>query len=83
MTNEAHILCRYQVGVDGVWHLSTFNGAPDTLPRKAGTEPDWLKTILDVGAVADAFITPVPPPPYRILWFRVDQSYNLTRFGYE
>jgi len=60
-----------------------FKDQQDPTPRKAGTEPDWLKTILDVATVADAFITPVHPPPYRILWFRVDQSYNLIRFGYE
>lgn len=81
MKNES-ILCRYQVGDNGTWHLSLFNNE-NPQPKQEGTEPDWLKTILAVASAADAFITPKHPPPYRILWFRMDQSHNLISFGHD
>jgi len=80
-------LYRYQTNIDGLWHLSSFNDSQTNHTRlmanQRGTEPDWLKLILDVAGAAEAFIEPKHQPPYRILWFRVDQSYNLIRFGYD
>jgi hypothetical protein len=84
-TDEA--LYRYQVQSDGQWRVSAFDvsGIPNKGPTagQRGMEPDWLKLILDVAGAAEAFIEPEFQPPYRILWFRVDQSYNLIRFGYD
>lgn len=80
-------LYRYQVNTDGRWHLSSFDNShinpAGLMASQRGTEPDWLKLILDVAGAAEAFIEPKFQPPYRILWFHADQSYNLIRFGYD
>lgn len=76
------IVCRYQVTSEGEWHLNAYSRAlADRHGVDPGSEPEWLKPILVLAAAADAFVHPLYPPPYRILWFQVDQSLNFLRFG--
>ena len=86
------LLCRYQVSAN-YWHLNMYNMQVGKPPRdfvsqartqgQPGDEPDWLKTILAVATVGDHFILPADPPPYKVLWFHIDEHNNLLRFGYD
>lgn len=89
MSKSDHgIPCRYQESLDGVWYLNVYGSA--VAPKATtgqwfgetfDTRPEWLLPILDVAAAADAFIKPVDPPPYRVLWFHIDGKFNLIGFG--
>jgi hypothetical protein len=90
MSKPEPILCRYQVQLDGRWHLSVYHdpkGCVDKQTPKrtgvAGTEPNWLKTVTDAAAIGGVFIEPKDPPPYRIVWFSVDEGLNLREFGHD
>lgn len=82
------VSCRYQESLDSVWYLTIYGSAMSPkaptgqqFGETLDTRPGWLLPILDVAAAADAFIKPVDPPPYRVLWFRIDREYNLIGFG--
>jgi hypothetical protein len=84
---ENGVSCRYQEALNGTWYLTVYGavGSPPLAGNWSGDmldlRPEWLLPILDVAAAADAFIKPVDPPPYRVLWFRIDHEYNLIGFG--
>jgi hypothetical protein len=90
MSKPEPILCRYQVQLDGGWHLASYHDpkgcvskATGTRTGAAGTEPDWLKPVLHAAALGGYYIEPKDPPPYRIVWFSVDEGLNLLRFGHD
>lgn len=80
-------MCRYQDSATGEWYLTIYGLVGEALPGgnwsgdSLDLRPEWLLPILDVAAAADEFIKPVDPPPYRVLWFRIDGKYNLIGFG--
>jgi hypothetical protein len=76
--------CRYTENIDGSWSFSMFSTAN---PRRGegsggtrGTQPEWLKKIVEVAVVADAFQVVPHPPPGRVLWFELDDHGELSKF---
>jgi hypothetical protein len=73
--NEREV--RYQAAGD-VWHTTIYNnGDISHNDGKLGTQPVWLQTILDVAKVGGHLNLLHEGPPDAILWFKVNEDYNL------
>lgn len=58
------------------WH----NGIEKSHRGFIDNTPGWLRDILVTAKVAGAIRPIATPPPEVILWFRTDNSHNLTEF---
>jgi len=68
---------RYQEDGD-MWHTTIYNnGDTSHNDGKLGTQPVWLQTILDVAKVGGHRKPLRDGPPDAILWFKVNEDYNL------
>ena len=47
-----------------------------------GSQPDWLRLILDVARVGGHLGTLPSGPPEVLIWFTVDHNYNLLEFTF-
>ena len=83
VNSQAHI-CRYVEQVDGSWNLSMFFPAKpkrgDGSGGTRGTQPEWLKKIVEIAVVADAFQSVPHPPPNKVLWFELDDKGEFVKF---
>jgi hypothetical protein len=84
LVNTQPHVCRYVEQVDGSWNLSMFFPAESKRGEGAGgtvgTQPAWLKKIVDIAIVADAFQVVPHPPPGRVLWFELDDHGDFLTF---
>ena len=88
--NEAVATIRYWVrGNEYDLMVYSINGdydpskiAEDLVPMRGavGEEPQWVRTIIELGKVGGYMITPTQPPPNQILWFDIDADRNLVQF---
>lgn len=65
---------------DDRYYLSVFNAEIDmdthnNLPLSQ--RPAWLVAIADIARAGEHFLAVSEPPPDRVLWFSVDENYNL------
>lgn len=47
-----------------------------------GSQPDWLRLILDVAKVGGHLGTLPNGPPEVLIWFTMDHNYNLLEFTF-
>jgi hypothetical protein len=84
LVNTQPHVCRYVEQVDGSWNLSMFFPVESKRNESAGgtvdTQPAWLKKIVDIAIVADAFQVVPHPPPGRVLWFELDDHGDFLTF---
>jgi hypothetical protein len=79
-TETPTTLCRYQSN-HIKWYLNTYGPATyvHTADGKLGTEPDWLKTVMNV-ARAGGNLVCMPDGNTMLMWFYVDKDKQLVRF---
>lgn len=84
LVNTQPHICRYVAQVDGSWGLSMFFPAKSKLGEESGgnpgTQPKWLRDIVEVAIVAEAFQEVPHPPPLRVLWFELDDNGDFLKF---
>jgi len=75
--SDGVIECRYQE-YNSDWQMTMYNnGDTSHNDGKLGTQPVWLQTILDVAKVGGHRKPLRDGPPDAILWFKVNEDYNL------
>ena len=77
-------LLRYADNPNG-WQLSPLACPWDpkkfTLAGVQGTQPDWLRAILDVARLSGMLVqVPKAPEPTTIVWFYIDEYQNFLEF---
>ena len=68
---------RYQENGDMWSTLFYSNGDTSRNDGRLGTQPAWLQRIVDVARVGGHLQPLREGPPYVILWFTIDHSFNL------
>jgi hypothetical protein len=75
--NESVIECRYQE-YNSDWQMTMYNNGDNTQSQGwMGGQPPWLQLILDVAKVGGHLKLLHEGPPDAILWFKVNEDYNL------
>lgn len=67
------------------YYLKVWVGVGD-IPERNGLvvdQPEWLTTIITLARVGGHMRRVPVPPPDEIVWFTIDESYNLIGFTHE
>jgi hypothetical protein len=64
----------------GGWHVTSMSSRSFSARGGTGTEPEWLKAVLAVAHVGGHCMNIPRPPPDLIVWFRVNDDFELVDF---
>ena len=78
MTNEVRYERRGETYSMKMWDVT--GGDSQEMHGQVSEQPGWLRNIILMARIGDHMRKVVVPPPDEIIWFKIDDRYNLIGF---